>query len=149
MKKSTHVAGSKCNNIDHKVRKIGDGHLRDTSARINQYLNTKLEVCSLIKPGAYAKQLVGSLKTDFECSGEKGVIVINGGANDIDKHSNNMKGVLAKMTQFMQKYNKTSIIVVNIPYRHDLDKAAMINLDIRAFNRKLTRIQNYSDMLHQ
>jgi hypothetical protein len=36
MKKS-----SECNNIDHKVRIIGDSHLRDTVARINQYLNTK------------------------------------------------------------------------------------------------------------
>jgi hypothetical protein len=84
MKKSSYVAGSKCNNIHHKVRIIGDSHLRDTAARINQYLNTKLEVCSLIKPGAYTKQLVDSLKTDVECLGEKGVIVSNGGANNID-----------------------------------------------------------------
>jgi 23S rRNA pseudoU1915 N3-methylase RlmH len=83
--KSLHVAGSKCNNIDHKVRIIGDGHLRDTAARINQYLNTKFEVCNLIKPGAYTKQLVESMKTDFECLGKKDVIVIIGGANGIDK----------------------------------------------------------------
>jgi hypothetical protein len=84
MKKSSYVAGSKCNNIDHKVRIIGDSHLRDTAARINQYLNTKLEVCSLIKPGAYTKQLVDSLKLDVECLGKKDVIVSNGGANNTD-----------------------------------------------------------------
>jgi hypothetical protein len=118
MKKSSYVAGSKCSNIDHKVRIIGDSHLRDTVARINQYLNTKFEVCSLIKPGAYTKQLVDSMKTDFECLEKEDVIVTNGGANDIDKHSNNMKGVLAKMPQFIQKYNNTNVIAVNIPHEH-------------------------------
>jgi archaellum biogenesis ATPase FlaH len=84
------------------------------------------------------KQL-DSLKEDFEGLGKKDVIVINGGANDIDKHSNNMKGVLAKMMQFIQKYNNTNIIVVNIPHRHDLDKAARIYLNIQALNRKLNK----------
>jgi hypothetical protein len=84
MKKSSHVTASKCS-TDHKVRIIGDSHLRDTVARINQYLNKNFEVCSLIKPGAHTKQLMDSLKTDFECLGKKDVIVINEGANDIDK----------------------------------------------------------------
>jgi lysophospholipase L1-like esterase len=140
MKKTTHVAGSKCINVDHKVRIIGDSHLRDTVARINQYLNTKFEVCSSIKPAANTKQLLDSEKTDFECLGKKDVIVLNGGANDIDKHSNNMKGVLVQMTQFMQKYNNTNIIVVNISHRHELDQAAKTNLDIQACNRKLNKI---------
>jgi lysophospholipase L1-like esterase len=83
---------------------------------------------------------VDSLKTDFDYLGKKDVIVLNGGANDIDKHSNNMKGALVQMTQFMQKYNNTNITVVDIPHRHELDKAAMTNLDIQAFNRKLNKI---------
>jgi lysophospholipase L1-like esterase len=86
------------------------------------------------------KQLVGSLKTDFGCLGKKDVIVLNGGANDSDKHSNNMKGALVQMTQFMQKYNNTNIIVIDIPHRHELDTAAMTNLDIHAFNKKLNKI---------
>jgi 23S rRNA pseudoU1915 N3-methylase RlmH len=126
--------------VDHKVRIIGDSHIRDTAARINQYLNTKFEVCSLIKLCANTKQLVDSLNNDFECLGKKNVIVLNGGANDIDTHSNNMKGALVQMTQFMQKYNNTNIIEANIPHRHEPDKAAMAILDIQAFNRKLNKI---------
>jgi hypothetical protein len=66
MKKTTHVAGSKWINVDNNVRIIGDSHLRDTAARINQYFNAKFEVCGLIKPGANTKQLVDSLSTDFQ-----------------------------------------------------------------------------------
>ena len=43
------------------------------------------------------------------------------------------------MTQFMQKYN-TSIIVVNIPHRHDLAMNSRTNLEIQAFNAKLNKI---------
>jgi lysophospholipase L1-like esterase len=68
------------------------------------------------------------------------VIVLNGGANDIDKHSNNMNGVLVQMTQFMKKYNNTNVIVVNIPHRHELDTAANPNLDIQALKKKLNKI---------
>jgi lysophospholipase L1-like esterase len=44
------------------------------------------------------------------------------------------------MTQFMQKYNNTNIIVVNIPHRHDLAKDSKTNLEIQAFNAKLSKI---------
>jgi hypothetical protein len=38
---------------------------------------------------------------DFKCLERKDVIVINGGANDIDKNRNKVNGVLVNMTQFM------------------------------------------------
>ena len=71
-KKKTHGAGAKLNKFELKVKIIGDSHLKGNAARINQYLNTKFEACSLIKPGANAKQLVDSLETDFKCLGRKG-----------------------------------------------------------------------------
>ena len=45
---------------EHKVRIIGDSHLKGSAMRINQYLNTKFEVSSFIKPGACTNQLVHS-----------------------------------------------------------------------------------------
>jgi len=56
-KKTTHVSGNNFNNSEHKVKIIVDSHLRGIAARINQYLNTKFEVCSWIKPGANTKAL--------------------------------------------------------------------------------------------
>jgi hypothetical protein len=48
--------------------------------------------------------------------------------------------VLAKMTQFMQTYNNTNIVIVCIPYRYDLYKDSMTNLAIQKFNNKLKKI---------
>ena len=67
------------------------------------------------------------------------MIVINGGINDTD-NSNKKSGVLVKMTQFVQRYNNTSIIVVNIPHRYDLDKDSMVNSEIQAHNSGLNKI---------
>jgi hypothetical protein len=40
-KKTTHVSGTNFNNLEHKVKIVGDGHLRGTVARINQYTRCK------------------------------------------------------------------------------------------------------------
>jgi hypothetical protein len=68
---------------DHKVRVVGDSHLKETAARINQFLTSKFEVCSWIKPGAKVKDLVGTMENDFKCLGKSDVIIFNGGANDV------------------------------------------------------------------
>ena len=44
------------------------------------------------------------------------------------------------MTQFMQKYSNTNIIIVNIPLVCDMDRNSVTNLEIQAFNINLTKI---------
>ena len=51
-KQTAHAPGASLNNKEHKVKILGDSHLRGTATRIDQYLNTKFEVSSWIKPGA-------------------------------------------------------------------------------------------------
>ena len=114
IKKSSCVPSNKINKYEQRVKIIGDSHLRGSAARINQFLNTKFEVCSFIKPTSSANQLVHSQETEYMCLGREDVIVINGGTNYSDKNSIKRSGILV-MTQFMQKYNSTNIIFVNIP----------------------------------
>jgi hypothetical protein len=122
------------------VKIIGDSHRKGSAAIIRQYINTKSEVCSFIKLGALVNQLVHSQEMDFKCLGRKDAIVINGGTNVIDNKSTKRNGVSVMMTQFMQKYNNTNIIVVNIPHRHDLAEDSRTNLDIQVINTKLSKI---------
>ena len=103
-----------------KVKIIGDSHLKGSAATINQYLNTKFEVSSFIKPGACTNQLVHSQEMEFLSLGRKDVLVINGGSDDTGNNNTKRNGILVMMTPFMQKYNNTNIIFVNIPHRHDL-----------------------------
>jgi len=144
-KKPARVTVTKTNKCDHKVRIIGDSHLKGSAVRINQYLNTKFEVSSFIKPGACTNQLVHSQEEELLNLGKKYVTVINGGSNDIDNNANR-NGVLVRMTQFIQNHNNTNIIVLNIPHRHDLTKDSRPNLEIQTFNTPNLPIsqRNYS-----
>ena len=76
IKKSSCVPSNKINKYEHRVKIIGDSHLGGLAARINQFLNTKFEVCSFIKPGSTANQLVHSQEKECMCLGRKDVIVI-------------------------------------------------------------------------
>jgi len=68
---------------------------------------------------------------EFMSLGRKDAIVIKGGTNDIGNNSTKRNETLVMMTQFMQKYNNTNIIFVNIPQRHDFAKYSRTNLKIR------------------
>ena len=65
IKNSSCVPSNKTNKYENKVKIIGDSHLKASTTRINHFLNTKFEVCSFIKPGASANQLVHSQETKF------------------------------------------------------------------------------------
>jgi len=67
---------------------------------------------------------------DILCLGRKNVIVVNGGTNDIGSNSTKRSGISIMMTLFMQKYNNTNIIVVNISHTRDLAKDSKTNLEI-------------------
>jgi len=71
--------------------------------------------------------------------GRKNAIAINGGTNDIGNISTKRNETLVIMTQFIQKYNNTNIVFVNIPQTHDLPKDSRTKLDIQAFNAKLSK----------
>jgi len=83
---------------------------------------------------------VCSQENDLKCVGKSDVIVINGGANDIDKFNVKDNGILISMVHFIQKYSNTNIVIANIPHRHDLMKLDKTNLCIQAYNSKLKNI---------
>jgi len=121
-KKSTRISGPYPNTKENKVRVLGDSHLKETAARIDQFLTSKFEVSSSIKPGAKMKELVGTMENDFTCSEKSDVILINGGANDVNSMRSQTISAVGNMAHFVQKYNNTNIVIVNIPHRYDLDR---------------------------
>ena len=118
---------------------IGDSHLKGSALRISKYLNTKFEVCSFIRPGACANQTVHSQEMEFMSLGRKDAFVMNEGTNDTGNNGTKRNETSVMTTQFMQKYNNTNIIFVNIPQRHDLAKDSRTNVEIQAFKTKLSK----------
>jgi hypothetical protein len=132
--------------ISHKVKILGDSHLRGTASKIYQYLNTKFEVCSWIKPGENTKERVNTLVKDLKCLGTQDVIVINGGSNYTGSNRKQTHKLLVQMTQFVQENNHSNLIIVNIPPRHDMDRNSVTSLEIQTANRKLNKEQKFTIM---
>ena len=140
-KKPTSASGLNPIIKEHKVKVVGDSHLKKTAAGIDQFLTSKFEVSSWIKLGAKMEELVGTMQKDCKCLGKSDVIVINGGANDISSKRTHTISAVGKMTRFVQKFNNTNIIIVNIPHRYDLDRTSVINSEIQAFNKQLLKVE--------
>ena len=70
-RETVHVPDANHNHKEHKVKIIGDSHLRDTVTKIDQYVNTKFEICSWIKPGANTEELVDTMGRGLKCLGKK------------------------------------------------------------------------------
>jgi hypothetical protein len=68
------------------------------------------------------------------------VIVLNCGANDIEKVNSSISAIITPVIDFSQKYSNTNIIVLEIPHRHDLHHKDMTNIRIQLVNTKLKSI---------
>ena len=77
---------------------------------------------------------------EFQELGEKDVIVLNCGANDIEKVNSSISAIITPVIDFSQKYSNTNIIVLEIPHRHDLHHKDMTNIRIQLVNTKLKSI---------
>jgi len=128
--KSNRTSRNKNLNVRHKVLIIGDSHLKSNTDNMKQFLNTKVAVCSLIKPDAPINHTLSGQEKEFKDLSKKDVIVISGGTNDIDNNCKKGNEVLLKMTKFIQSYNNTKIVIMTIPHRYDLDNDSRINLAI-------------------
>jgi hypothetical protein len=93
-KKKKETTSTPGTSISHKVKILGDSHLRGTASKIDQYLNTNFDVCSWIKPGANTKEIVNTLVKDLKCLGKQDVIVVNGGSNVIGSKENQTHKVI-------------------------------------------------------
>jgi hypothetical protein len=50
-----YIPNTKLNISEHKLKTVGDSHLRGTAAKLNLHLNTKFLMFSWFKPGADKK----------------------------------------------------------------------------------------------
>jgi lysophospholipase L1-like esterase len=135
----------------HKVLIIGDSYLKGSAVNTNQFLNTNFSVTSLIKPGATVSELVSSQGKDLTELGKNDMIVLSGGANDMDgTHETKGSDVVAKITQFVQTYYNTNIVILALPHRFDLHKESETNFGIQKINaelKEMTKLFRYASMI--
>jgi len=68
--KLTNISRNKRRKCMHKVLISGDSHLKSISENTDQFVNTKVSVCSFIKPGASINQIVSLQENEFKKLGK-------------------------------------------------------------------------------
>jgi capsular polysaccharide biosynthesis protein len=122
---------------------IGDGHTRGLAHELKYSLGKDFEVNGMVMPGARLENITNLSAEGISTSGKKDVVVIWGGANDINK--NEVNNGLKHLKNFVNNRQNTNIIVVSAPHRYDLDESTCVNKEVVVFNRKLHKIMKTMD----
>jgi lysophospholipase L1-like esterase len=129
-------------NAAHTIEVLGDSHLIDIAAQITDNLDRNYRVCGLTLPGAGMAQIVDSHEEILKNLRKSDAIVINGGSNDIGASNGKINAILKPIIHFIQRYSNTNIILINIPYRHDLKMNDKRNCIIQDYNNELKNISS-------
>ena len=84
--------------------------MRGCAARLIASLDSRFEVCGIVKPGSKTGTLAETVKGDIEKLTKNDFLIICSGTNDIDRNSS--RNAFKNITNV----NQTNIIIVSVPY---------------------------------
>jgi hypothetical protein len=122
----------------HKVLVMGDSHLRGCSARMTASLDTRFDVCGVVKPELNTESLMEKAKGEVGKFTMNDFLIICSGMNDMER--NHSINAFNNITNFIKIVNHTSIILISVPYRHDVTNYLHVNSKIKTFNCKLPKL---------
>ena len=64
--------------------------------------------------------------------------MVSSGTNDIDR--NNSSNAFKNINNYIKSVNHTNIILISVPYRHDVTNCSNVNNKIKSFNSQLLKI---------
>jgi len=120
-----------------KIIIIGDNHARGCAQEIQHNLEYDYEIQGIVKPGASLQSIVNTPRDSFGKLTKKDVIVLWGGTCDVGRNEST-KG-LYQIRSFVEKLKHTNVIVMSVPYRHDLAPNSCVKHEVKVFNSKLRK----------
>jgi hypothetical protein len=108
-------------------------------------LDDRFDVCGVVKPGSVTGTLIETVKGDLGKLTMNDFLIVCNETNDIDRnHSSN---AFTNITNFIKRVNHNNIILIYVPYRHDVTDYSHVNDMIKSFNSKLLKLAKLVVML--
>jgi len=120
-----------------KIIIIEDSHARGCAQEIRHNLEQEYEIQGNVKPGANLQTIVNTPTESFEKLTNKDVVVVWGGTRDV-RQNESEKG-LRQIRNLVENVKHTNIIVMSVPYRHDLAPNSCVNHEVKVYNRKVKK----------
>jgi hypothetical protein len=122
----------------HKIIIVGDSHTRGLASNLKHNLSNNFDLNGFVKPGADINTITSSITEDAKHLTFNDILVFWGGANDVSK--NNSQDGLKSLTKLVKVHSNTNIILMCVPYHHDLPDWSCVNNEVATFNRKLIKL---------
>jgi hypothetical protein len=122
-------------NTRNKILFLGDSHVRGMAAKLQHNLDDEYSVQGQVKPSADLTAILASGVNDVKEFSKKDLVIVWGGTKDVSRNESD-KGLI-QIRNFVNNNAHTNIIVMNLPYRFDLEPTSCVNHETRVFNRKL------------
>lgn len=127
----------RCERNRNRVLFLGDSHARGMASEVKHKLGKNFDVFGIVKPGSNMKELTNTLNSTVSALSKNDVCIIWGGSCDIAK--NESEYGLQQVKDLATKLSYTNLVVINAPFRHDLQENSCVNSAVKGFNRKLSK----------
>jgi lysophospholipase L1-like esterase len=137
---ATKIVRTKASDSSEKKSKvviIGDSHVRGYAAEIAHNLGKMFNVSGTVMPGSRLETITQLAKEEIDKLNDD-VVIICGGANDINKNESTTG--LRNIRNFVVNQKNTNTLLMTAPHRHDLPSHSCINMEVQVFNRKLYKV---------
>ena len=125
--------------LKNKVKIYADSHGRNLAVLIReQDGHSMFDVEATVKPGAKMEQITSQLQAEAADLSDGDFVVVAGGSNDV--YSNETTGATNILQDALGNLTHTNVIVLNIPYRHDLKDWSIVNKEIEEANTRINQI---------
>jgi hypothetical protein len=121
----------------HKVLIIRDSHTRGMAEELQHNLDKKFEVQGTVKPSCELSTILNTGIKDITNLTTKDMVVVWGGMRDVSRNEA-IVGV-SHIRKFVEKYNNTNVLEMELPDRCDLSASSCVNVQCKSFNRKLRK----------
>jgi predicted RNA-binding Zn-ribbon protein involved in translation (DUF1610 family) len=121
----------------HKIIIVGDSHTRGFASNLKHNLSNDFDLNGFVKTGADINMITSITKNTKHLMFND-ILVFWGSANDGSK--NNSQDGLKSLTKFVEVHSNTNIVLMCVPYSHDLPDWSCVNNEVATFNRKLIKL---------
>jgi lysophospholipase L1-like esterase len=122
----------------HKIIFVGDSHTRGRASELMKNLDKSYEVMGFVKPNAGAMVLIHTAKEEISKLTKEDMVIFWGGTNDVARNASS--NGLTHIMESLMRNQHTNIILLNAPHRFDLGDSSCEDEEVRALNRKLSKI---------
>jgi hypothetical protein len=115
--------------------------VRGCAVKISASLDTRFEVCGVIKAGTGTESISGSMKEEVDNLMTNDFLIISSGSNDISRNDSRL--AFRNIVIYSKNVKHTIVILIGAYFRYDTSDCSHLNNSIKLSNNKLSKLAKF------